>query len=98
MAEFLDAHGLLLEMQEDLDVIMNKDYTHVGVGFAADNRMVKIVELLSARTVCVQELNPLESGEIVVAGQVLKPKEMGIYAARIVSQQNETKSHAIAGP
>lgn len=97
LAEFLDAHGLLLEMQEDLDVLMNKDYTHVGVGFAADNRMVKIVELLSARPVMITSLNP-EDKDIVVQGQILKPKEFGIYACRVVSKSNEDKALATAGP
>jgi len=53
-------------MQEDLDVLMNPTYTHVGVGFAADNKMVKIVEFLSARPVMISSLNPEDSGEIIV--------------------------------
>ncbi len=63
-AEFLDAHGLLLELQEDLTVLMNPAYTHVGVGFAANQNMVKIVELLSSRPIMVSTLNQIESGEI----------------------------------
>ena len=41
-AEFLDAHGLLLELQEDLAVLMDPKFTHVGVGFAADKNMVNM--------------------------------------------------------
>lgn len=67
-AEFLDAHGLLLEMQSDLKELMNKQYTHVGIGFAANTKMVKIVELLSARLVMVSHLNQLETGEVQVEG------------------------------
>ena len=63
-AEFLDAHGLLLEMQEDLAVLMDPAYTHVGVGFAANTNMVKIVELLSARPLMISNLNQLETGEV----------------------------------
>lgn len=98
MAEFLDAHGLLLEMQEDLDVIMNPEYTHVGVGFAADTRRVKIVEFLSARPIMIHSLNANESGEIVVTGTVLKPQGLGVYAARIVNKDDESKMHTVAGP
>jgi hypothetical protein len=36
MNEFMDAHGLLLELQEEMGQITNKDYTHIGVGFAAN--------------------------------------------------------------
>ena len=64
-AEFLDAHGLLLELQDDLAVLMNPAYTHVGVGFAASPTTVKIVELLSARPVMVSSLfKDEQTGEI----------------------------------
>lgn len=35
MAEFMDAHGLLLEMSETMNKLLDKDVTHIGIGFAA---------------------------------------------------------------
>jgi hypothetical protein len=32
--EFMDAHGLLLELQEELGQLTHKDVTHIGIGFA----------------------------------------------------------------
>lgn len=32
--EYMDAHGLLLELQEELGMLTNKEYTHIGVGLA----------------------------------------------------------------
>jgi len=32
----MDAHGLLLELQDELKLLTDKDLTHVGVGFAYD--------------------------------------------------------------
>ena len=96
-AEFLDAHGLLLELQDDLAVLMDGKYTHVGVGFAANQNMVKIVELLSARAIMVSNLNQLESGEIQVEGLVLD-EAAGIYGAKIISKANMDKQSATAGP
>ena len=46
-AEFMDAHGLLLELQEELKCLINKDYTHIGVGFASSKGKIKVVELLT---------------------------------------------------
>lgn len=34
--EFMDAHGLLLELQYELGQLTNKEYTHIGIGFAAN--------------------------------------------------------------
>ena len=32
--EYMDAHGLLLELQEEMGELTNKQYTHIGIGFA----------------------------------------------------------------
>lgn len=97
-AEFLDAHGLLLELQEDLAVLMDPKFTHVGVGFAADKNMVKIVELLSSRPLMVSTLNQLEGGEVQLEGMTLDVTKGKIYAAQIVSASNPGKAVVTAGP
>lgn len=32
--EFMDAHGLLCELEEERNVLIDGKYTHIGVGFA----------------------------------------------------------------
>jgi len=32
--EYMDGHGLLLELQEELGMLTNKEFTHIGVGLA----------------------------------------------------------------
>ena len=34
MDEFMDAHGLLLEMQNEMQILSDPNATHIGVGFA----------------------------------------------------------------
>jgi len=34
--EFMDAHGLLLELQTELGILTSKDATHIGIGFASN--------------------------------------------------------------
>ena len=58
--EFMDAHGLLLELQDELKLLTDKDLTHVGVGFAYDQRQVKVVELLLVKTIMVSSLTQSE--------------------------------------
>lgn len=35
--EFMDAHGLLLELQKEREMLVDEQYTHLGIGFAMDN-------------------------------------------------------------
>lgn len=98
MAEFMDAHGLLLEMQEEMKQLSNADATHIGVGFAEDATKVVVVELLSQRGVMVNSLQPGEDGSVFVSGLVLDPKNLGLYAARVVSSTNDKKECGLVGP
>ena len=45
--EYLDAHGAILEIQEEREKFKDRKTTHVGLGFASDGAKVVIVELLS---------------------------------------------------
>jgi hypothetical protein len=54
--ENMDAHGLLLELTEERELLAHKDYTHLGIGFASDNIRVLIVEILSTKTFTIDRL------------------------------------------
>lgn len=47
MTENMDAHGLLLEMQTEMEALSDPKVTNIGVGFAEDSSKVLVVELLS---------------------------------------------------
>jgi hypothetical protein len=96
--EFMDAHGLLLELQYELGQLTSKDYTHVGIGFAANTQKVKVVELLSTQQLINTHLGQTEDGAVEVRGQVIKPKEVGLYAASICPGTNVNKQISIIGP
>lgn len=53
MHEHMDAHGLLLELQEEREKFISDTLTHVSVGFASNNKIVKVVELLSERSMVI---------------------------------------------
>ena len=83
MDEFMDAHGLLLELQDELAQLTSDKLTHVGVGFAENRQMVKIVELLCVRPLMVSNISQSEDGGVEVRGAMLT-KDAGLYAARII--------------
>ena len=97
MAEFMDAHGLLLEMQTEMEQLSDPAATHIGVGFAEDSTKVLVVELLAESSLVVSTLQQHEDGSIHVEGLNLDPANAGLYAARIVSSTNEKKATVI-GP
>lgn len=82
--EFMDAHGLLTELEDDCKVLLDKKFTHVGIGFAWNKVEVKIVEIYSEKTLTITGLGESEDNGMEIRGQVLADK-VGVYAARIVS-------------
>ena len=84
--EFMDAHGLLTELQEECNTIVEKKYTHVGIGFAWNKVEVKIVEIYSEKSLTVTGLGESEDNGMEIRGSVIADK-VGIYAARIVSNK-----------
>lgn len=60
--EFMDAHGLLLELQHELGQLTEKTVTHIGVGFAHNTHKVKVVEFLSTKPLMVNHLGQTEDG------------------------------------
>jgi len=42
----MDAHGLLLELDQESSTLGDKKNTHIGIGFAFNKEKVKVVELI----------------------------------------------------
>ena len=98
MAEHMDAHGLLLEMQTEMQILSDSKATHIGVGFAEDSTKVLVVELIAESSLVVNTLQPGEDGSIHVEGLNLDPTNAGLYAARIVSTTDPRKVSGLIGP
>ena len=49
----MDAHGVLCELQDDLERMIDPKYTHVGVGFAWNKEKVLVVEFYSIKPLVV---------------------------------------------
>jgi hypothetical protein len=95
--EFMDAHGVLCELQSDLERMIDAKYTHVGIGFAWNKEKVLVVEFYSVKTVTITQLTESEDGGVDIRGTMLS-SEVGLYAARIASIKNLKKDLKISGP
>jgi len=96
--EYMDAHGLLLELQHERKLLTDKALTHVGIGLAANNSIVKVVELLSVRPIVITRLEQNESEGVDCRGLIIGEK-VGLYASRIVSSSNmKGKPICLTGP
>lgn len=51
--EFMDAHGLLCELEDEMNKIVDPKMTHVGIGFAWDKNQVKVVEFFSIKPLLI---------------------------------------------
>lgn len=87
---YMDAHGLLFELQDELQKICTKENTHVAIGFAFNQRQVKVVELFSSKYLMVSQVSSSEDEGVDVRGQMLS-NERGIFAVRIVALNNMKK-------
>jgi hypothetical protein len=95
--EFMDAHGLLTELEEEVEKMTDGKITHVGVGFAWNKQCVKVVEFLSVKPLLVNQLTESEDGGVDIRGMMLDLKA-GLYAARICSVKNQKKDIKLVGP
>lgn len=66
--EFMDAHGVLCELQEDLERMIDGKYTHVGVGFAWNKEKVLVVEFFSVKSLVITQLIDSEDGGVDIRG------------------------------
>lgn len=49
----MDAHGLLHELSEEIAKLLDPKVTHIGVGFAYNKQVVKVVEFLSIKPLMI---------------------------------------------
>ena len=99
---YMDAHGLLFELQDELNVILSSKYTHIAIGLAYDKRQVKIVELFFRKSITVYQLSGTEDEGVELHGQMIPNEEknydFGVYAVRIAALKNLKKDVVIVGP
>jgi len=99
---YMDAHGLLFELHDDLQIILGEKYSHVAIGLAFNKEQVKIVELYFRKSIVVHQIEATEDEGIMIQGQMLRNAEkkydVGVYAIRIVSPKNLKKDIVITGP
>lgn len=95
--EFMDAHGVLCELFEDLENMIDAKFTHVGVGFAWNKEKVLVVEFYSQKPLVITQLIESEDGGVDIRGSMLS-SDVGLYAARIVAIKNLKKDIKVAGP
>ena len=95
--EFMDAHGVLCEFEEDLEQLLDPKFTHVGVGFAWNKEKVLVVEFFSVKPLMINQLTESEDGGVDIRGMMLS-NEVGLYAARIVAIKNLKKDIKVVGP
>jgi hypothetical protein len=95
--EFMDAHGVLCEFQEDLEKVLDPKFTHVGIGFSWNKEKVLVVEFFSVKTLMINQLTESEDGGVDIRGMMLS-NEVGLYAARIVAFKNMKKDIKVVGP
>lgn len=94
----MDAHGLLLELEYELKVLADPINSHIGIGFAYNKEQVKVVEIVTSKTISVHNLTEDESQGVVVNGQVLDTKGVGLYAARVVALSKMNRDIKVVGP
>jgi hypothetical protein len=93
----MDAHGLLLELEHECSILTDAKNTHIGIGFAYNKEVVKVVEIISEKPIMVNQVNESEDGGVEARGVVLN-KEIGIYAARIAAVSKMSKDIKVVGP
>jgi hypothetical protein len=93
----VDAHGLLLELEDTSTILADKASTHIGVGFAYSKEKVKVVELVSEKLFDIYQLHQSEDGGVEARGRMLN-REVGIYAASIVASSKMDKDIVAVDP
>lgn len=50
---FIDAHGVLFEIEEETAMLCDEDKNHIGIGFAWNKESVRVTEILTKRSLAV---------------------------------------------
>ena len=67
----MDAHGLLCELGEELEKLLDPKASHIGVGFGWNKQQVKVVEFLSVKPLMINQLTESEDGGVDIRGMIL---------------------------
>ena len=67
------------------------------MGFASNQKVVKVVELLSVRPLVINQIMSNEEEGVRVNGQMLS-KAVGLYAARLVAASKMDRDITLVGP
>ena len=94
----MDAHGLLLELEYELKVLADPLNSHIGIGFAFNKEQVKVVEIVTAKTMSVHNLTENDNGGVVAQGKILDTAGVGLYAVRVVALSKMNKDLKTIGP
>ena len=98
MSEFIDAHSTLVEFEKDRANLLSSLLNSVSMGMAFDEEKVVVVDLFTNRELAIESCNVNEElGSIIVKGHMLN-ENFGVYAMRIVSEDNLTKSLMLINP
>lgn len=95
--QMVDAHGLLLELDEEISVLTDPGNTHIGIGFAFTKEQVRVVELVGRKNFIIDSLNKTEDGSVEALGRMVDDSE-AIYAARVAALSKLSKDIAVVGP
>lgn len=93
----IDAHGLLLELEETSQILADSKHTHIGIGFAFNKEKVKVVELVAEKVMAIDTLQQSEDQGVEARGRMLN-KEVAIYAASIVTSSKMDKDIKAVDP
>jgi len=64
----MDAHGLLFELEHELNILLDPKFTHIAIGLAFTQNQVKVVEIVSWKEIRVQTLSATADEGVEVKG------------------------------
>jgi hypothetical protein len=67
--------------------VLDPELNHVGLGLAAADMRVALVEIYVARALTILSISDGEDGGVDVRGKMLK-QDVGIYAVRVIAREN----------
>jgi len=84
---FLEAYGLIFEINETREEMLKPDYTHVGIGLASSENVYVITEVFSTKLLTVNTIKVADNEKGVEIQGKLTTDQMGPYAVRVVDEK-----------
>ena len=94
---FTDTHGLLMELEEGRQLILDQECNHIAVGCAHDDSKLFLVELYSKKLCGLETIAINEQEKIVISAHMFNDA-YGPYAFRLCDASNMKKDVLIVGP